>query len=112
MDRVSKALDKPEQLAELRNQMQTQLFLFDCLRSDGRKIPIELRLVLVWDNIGAFEAVLGVGLDISQQRRAEKDHIGTAACRNRVCNSGEMSLDAQPLQKKHTIRNIRSTSTT
>ncbi|SCW99290.1 MULTISPECIES: bifunctional diguanylate cyclase/phosphodiesterase [unclassified Pseudomonas] len=73
MDCVSKALDQPEQLAELRNQMQTQLFLFDCLRADGRKIPIELRLVLVWDEHGAFEGVLGVGRDISQQRRAEKD---------------------------------------
>ncbi|MHC8307411.1 sensor domain-containing protein [Pseudomonas sp. PB3P13] len=73
MDRVSKALDKPEQLGELRNQVQSQLFLFDCLRADGRKIPIELRLVLVWDEHGAFEGVLGVGRDISQQRRAEKD---------------------------------------
>ncbi|WP_448111625.1 sensor domain-containing protein [Pseudomonas lini] len=73
MDRVSKALDKPEQLALLRGQVQTQLFLFDCLRADGRKIPIELRLVLVWDEQGAFEGVLGVGRDISQQRRAEKD---------------------------------------
>ncbi|MEB0044587.1 MULTISPECIES: EAL and GGDEF domain-containing protein [unclassified Pseudomonas] len=73
MDRISKALDKPEQLALLRNQVQTQLYLFDCLRADGRKIPIELRLVLVWDEHGAFEGVLGVGRDISQQRRAEKD---------------------------------------
>jgi len=73
MDRVSKALDKPEQLAQLRSQVKTQLFLFDCLRADGRKIPIELRLVLVWDEHGAFEGVLGVGRDISQQRRAEKD---------------------------------------
>ncbi|AZD31926.1 sensor domain-containing protein [Pseudomonas chlororaphis] len=73
MERVAKALDKPEQLARLRNQVQTQLFLFDCLRADGRKIPIELRLVLVWDEHGAFEGVLGVGRDISQQRRAEKD---------------------------------------
>ncbi|WP_392891576.1 EAL domain-containing protein [Pseudomonas migulae] len=73
MDRVSKALGKPEQLALLRSQVQTQLFLFDCLRADGRKIPIELRLVLVWDEHGAFEGVLGVGRDISQQRRAEKD---------------------------------------
>jgi diguanylate cyclase (GGDEF)-like protein/PAS domain S-box-containing protein len=73
MDRVSKALDKPEQLAELRSQVQTQLFLFDSLRADGRKIPIELRLVLVWDDSGEFEGVLGVGRDISQQRRAEKD---------------------------------------
>ncbi len=73
MDRVSKSLNKPEQLALLRSQVQTQLFLFDCLRADGRKIPIELRLVLVWDEHGGFEGVLGVGRDISQQRRAEKD---------------------------------------
>ncbi|WP_053124007.1 cyclic di-GMP receptor MorA [Pseudomonas sp. P1.31] len=73
MDRVSKSLNKPEQLALLRGQVQTQLFLFDCLRADGRKIPIELRLVLVWDEHGGFEGVLGVGRDISQQRRAEKD---------------------------------------
>lgn len=73
MDRVSKALNKPDQLVLLRSQVQTQLFLFDCLRADGRKIPIELRLVLVWDEHGAFEGVLGVGRDISQQRRAEKD---------------------------------------
>ncbi|OLF52083.1 bifunctional diguanylate cyclase/phosphodiesterase [Pseudomonas chlororaphis] len=72
MERIGKSLDKPEQLAQLR-QVQTQLFLFDCLRADGRKIPIELRLVLVWDEHGAFEGVLGVGRDISQQRRAEKD---------------------------------------
>ena len=73
MDRVSKALNKPDMLALLREQVQTQLFLFDCLRADGRKVPIELRLVLVWDEQGAFEGVLGVGRDISQQRRAEKD---------------------------------------
>ena len=73
MARVNKALDQPEQLALLRNQVQTQMFLFDCLRADGRKIPIELRLVLVWDEHDAFEGVLGVGRDISQQRRAEKD---------------------------------------
>jgi diguanylate cyclase (GGDEF)-like protein/PAS domain S-box-containing protein len=73
MDRVSKALDRPDHLALLRSQVQTQLFLFDCLRADGRKIPIELRLVLVWDEQGSFEGVLGVGRDISQQRRAEKD---------------------------------------
>lgn len=73
VERVSKALDHPEELALLRNQVQTQLFLFDCLRADGRKIPIELRLVMVWDEHDSFEGVLGVGRDISQQRRAEKD---------------------------------------
>lgn len=59
MDRISKALNKPDRLALLRDQVQTQLFLFDCLRADGRKVPIELRLVLVWDDQGAFEGVLG-----------------------------------------------------
>lgn len=73
MERVSKAMGDPAQLALLRSQLPTQLFLFDCLRADGRKIPIELRLVLVWDDDQHFEGVLGVGRDISQQRRAEKD---------------------------------------
>jgi len=73
MERVSKAMGDAEQLAQLRSQLPTQLFLFDCLRADGRKIPIELRLVLVWDDDQRFEGVLGVGRDISQQRRAEKD---------------------------------------
>ncbi|MBA6099147.1 EAL domain-containing protein [Pseudomonas juntendi] len=73
MERVSKAMGDAEQLTQLRSQLPTQLFLFDCLRADGRKIPIELRLVLVWDDDQRFEGVLGVGRDISQQRRAEKD---------------------------------------
>ena len=73
MERVSRAMGDREQLAQLRQHLPTQLFLFDCLRADGRKIPIELRLVLVWDDNERFEGVLGVGRDISQQRRAEKD---------------------------------------
>ncbi|WP_145191623.1 MULTISPECIES: GGDEF and EAL domain-containing protein [unclassified Pseudomonas] len=73
MERVSQAMGDNAQLAQLRSQLPTQLFLFDCLRADGHKIPIELRLVLVWDDQQRFEGVLGVGRDISQQRRAEKD---------------------------------------
>ncbi|MDH0303116.1 EAL domain-containing protein [Pseudomonas sp. GD04091] len=73
LERVSKALGDCTQLNQLRDTLPTQLFLFDCLRADGRKIPIELRLVLVWDEHSRFEGVLGVGRDISQQRRAEKD---------------------------------------
>jgi diguanylate cyclase (GGDEF)-like protein/PAS domain S-box-containing protein len=73
MLRIGKALNTPEALADLRGEITTQLFLFDCLRADGRKIPVELRLVLVWDESGTFEGVLGVGRDVSQQRRAEKD---------------------------------------
>ncbi|MBD8496314.1 EAL domain-containing protein [Pseudomonas syringae] len=71
--RIRKVLNKPAELDKLRNALHTHLFLFDSLRADGRKIPIELRLVLVWDEHGSFEGILGVGRDISQQRRAEKD---------------------------------------
>jgi diguanylate cyclase (GGDEF)-like protein/PAS domain S-box-containing protein len=71
--RISAALKKPQALAKLREEVPTQLFQFDCLRADGRKIPIELRLVLVWDDEDNFEGILGVGRDITQQRRAEKD---------------------------------------
>ena len=73
VERVNRALGDAAQLAALRTQVPTQLFLFDCLRADGRKIPIELRLVLVWDGHDQFGGILGVGRDISQQRRAEKD---------------------------------------
>lgn len=73
MAQVHAALDDAAQLSQLRAQLPTPLYLFDCLRADGRKIPIELRLVLVWDDQERFEGILGVGRDISQQRRAEKD---------------------------------------
>lgn len=73
MDKVNHALGDPQRLAELRSQLPPQLFLFDCLRADGRKIPVELRIMLMWDEHGRFEGLLGVGRDISQQRRAEKD---------------------------------------
>jgi diguanylate cyclase (GGDEF)-like protein/PAS domain S-box-containing protein len=71
--RVRDALDNPGLMAELRAQVKRQTFMLDCLRADGRKIPIELRLVLIWDEHGNFEGMLGVGRDMSQQRRAEKD---------------------------------------
>ena len=73
LERLQGVLGDSQQLAQLRSQMPTQPFMFDCLRADGRKIPIELRLVLVWDDQERFEGLLGVGRDISQQRRAEKD---------------------------------------
>ncbi len=44
-----------------------------CLRADGRKIPIELRIVLMWDEHDRFEGLLGIARDISQQRRAERE---------------------------------------
>ncbi|WAC42976.1 EAL domain-containing protein [Pseudomonas sp. SL4(2022)] len=73
LDRVRNALGDPQRLAELREQFRPQLFVFDALRADGQKIPVELRLVPMWDDSGRFEGLLGVGRDISLQRRAEKD---------------------------------------
>ena len=73
LERVRCALGDPQRLAELRAQFLPQLFVFDALRADGQKIPVELRLVPMWDDSGRFEGLLGVGRDISLQRRAEKD---------------------------------------
>ncbi|HEX5844466.1 MAG TPA: EAL domain-containing protein [Pseudomonas sp.] len=73
LERVRSALGDPQRMAELRAQLQPTLFVFDCLRADGQKIPVELRLVPMWDDSGRFEGLLGVGRDIGQQRRAEKD---------------------------------------
>ncbi|WP_372875051.1 EAL domain-containing protein [Pseudomonas sp.] len=73
LDRVRGALGSPLRMIELRKQFQPQLFIFDCLRADGRKIPVELRLVPMWDENSHFEGLLGVGRDVSQQRRSEKD---------------------------------------
>ncbi|WP_084306572.1 bifunctional diguanylate cyclase/phosphodiesterase [Phytopseudomonas flavescens] len=73
VERIRSALGAPQQLHELRQTLTPQLFVFDCLHGDGRKIPVELRLVPMWDDNGRFEGLLGVGRDIGQQRRAEKD---------------------------------------
>ncbi|UVE19788.1 EAL domain-containing protein [Pseudomonas sp. LS44] len=73
LEQVRQALGHPQRLAELRRQLPTQLLTLDCLRADGRKIPVELRLSLMWDTHGAFEGLLGMIRDISQQRHAEKE---------------------------------------
>jgi diguanylate cyclase (GGDEF)-like protein/PAS domain S-box-containing protein len=73
LEQIRNALGNPQRLAELRSQMPARLFLFDCMRADGQKIPVELRTMLMWDEYGRFEGMLGIGRDISHQRRAEKD---------------------------------------
>jgi diguanylate cyclase (GGDEF)-like protein/PAS domain S-box-containing protein len=73
LKRVRTALSDPQRLAELREQFQSQLFVFDCLRADGRRVTIELRLLPMWDDNERFKGLLGIGRDISAQRRAEKD---------------------------------------
>jgi diguanylate cyclase (GGDEF)-like protein/PAS domain S-box-containing protein len=70
---VRQALHEPRLLSKLRNELPAQRFLFDALRADGRKIPMELYLSLMWDEHGHFKGMLGVGRDISEQRHAIKE---------------------------------------
>ncbi|KRW62954.1 diguanylate cyclase [Pseudomonas sp. TTU2014-080ASC] len=73
LKRVSSALGDPLRMNELRQQFIPQVFVFDCLHADGHTLPIELRLLPMWDDNGRFEGLLGIARDISLQRRAEKD---------------------------------------
>ena len=73
LERIRHALGDPQRMADMREQVSAQLFFFDMLRADGRKIPVELRLIPMWDEHARFKGMLGVGRDISLQRRAEKD---------------------------------------
>ena len=73
LHRVQGAIGEPKRLAELRENGEPQLFSLDCLHADGHKIPVELRIALMWDDHGRFEGLLGVARDMSQQRRAERE---------------------------------------
>lgn len=73
LERVRDAIGAPRRLAALRESSAVHLFTFDCLRADGRKVPVELRIALMWDDAGRFVGLLGVARDISQQRRAERE---------------------------------------
>lgn len=73
LERVRTAMGDPQRMSELRVQFQSQVFVFDCLHADGHTIPIELRLLPMWDDNGRLEGLLGIARDISLQRRAEKD---------------------------------------
>ena len=70
---IRQGLSEPALLARLRNELPTQLFMFDCLHANGLKIPTELSMTLMWDECGHFEGLLGIGRDITQQRQATKD---------------------------------------
>ncbi len=70
--RVRRSLGNARRLDELRGDGHKQLVV-DCLRADGRKVPVELRIMPMWDDAGSFQGLLGVGRDISQQRHAERE---------------------------------------
>ena len=73
LERIRGALGVQQEMHELRESLTPQVFILDFLRADGRKVPVELRLLPMWDDNGKFEGLLGVGRDVAQQRRAEKD---------------------------------------
>ncbi|MEO4047194.1 EAL domain-containing protein [Pseudomonas sp. CAU 1711] len=73
LDEVKESLGDQEHLRELHRRLSARPFVFDCLRADGRKITVEMRAMLMWDEQDRFEGALGIGRDITQQRRAERD---------------------------------------
>lgn len=61
----------PEAAARLREQGFYRQISFDCIKADGHKCPLEMRLTLMWGGQGQFLGMLGIARDISEQRRTE-----------------------------------------
>ncbi|SDT93833.1 bifunctional diguanylate cyclase/phosphodiesterase [Halopseudomonas salegens] len=55
----------------LRQEGMRRQITFDCIRADGHKCPIEMRISLMWGPLGEFLGLLGIARDISEQRRTE-----------------------------------------
>lgn len=72
-EELNAALGNPDRLRVIEQRISGQPLMFDSLRADDRKITVEMRLSLMWDEQGRFEGILGIGRDVSQQRRAERD---------------------------------------
>lgn len=73
VDELRTALGDPMRMAELASKLQPRLFMFDCLRSDERKVPMEVRLVPMWDENNRFKGLHGVARDVTQHRRVENE---------------------------------------
>ena len=73
MSELRHALVSPEQLRAMQDSLSDRPFMVDCMRADGRRIVVEIRLSLMWDEQERFEGLLCIGRDITQQRRAERD---------------------------------------
>ena len=57
----------------LRREAPVQVMHVDCRAADGRHVPIELRIMLIWNEQNRFGGILCIGRDISQQRHADKE---------------------------------------
>ncbi len=73
MAEMRSSLTDHDKLLGMQERLAGKPFVVDCLRADGRKITVEMRLSLMWDEQEHFEGILGIGRDITQQRRAERD---------------------------------------
>ncbi len=61
----------PERIQVLRREGYHRQTTFDCIKADGRKCPLEVRISLMWSPQGRFLGLLGLARDISEQRRTE-----------------------------------------
>ena len=61
----------PERIQALRRQGFHRQVTFDCIKADGRKCPLEVRVSLMWSPQGRFLGLLGLARDITEQRRTE-----------------------------------------
>ncbi len=73
MREIRATANDPAALAVLRSQLPSKVLHFDCLSLSGRRVPIELRVMLILTEQDRFGGTLCIGRDISLQRRAEKD---------------------------------------
>jgi diguanylate cyclase (GGDEF)-like protein/PAS domain S-box-containing protein len=64
-------LADPEAVVRLQRDGFHRQFSFDCIKADGHKCPIELRVSLMWSPDRRFLGLLGIARDITQQRRTE-----------------------------------------
>lgn len=71
LDELRPLVHQADGAQQLREQGFQRQISFDCLRLDGSKCPVELRVSLMWSQQGRFLGLLGIARDISEQRRTE-----------------------------------------
>ena len=64
-------ISSPDSAAQLWREGFHRQTTIDCIKADGRTIPVELRVSLMWDPSGRFLGLLGIARDITEQRRTE-----------------------------------------
>jgi diguanylate cyclase (GGDEF)-like protein/PAS domain S-box-containing protein len=68
---LSSRLKDPIACARLQREGFHRQISFDCIKADGHKCPVELRVSLMWSPERRFLGLLGIARDITEQRRTE-----------------------------------------